>query len=650
MAKLCYKDPTGVKREFPLKGTVTVGRHPGQDIQVLDRVVSKEHCRIEFVHGRYSIRDVGSRNGTYINGIRISSRRPLVNGDEVSIGSTTLKFVEEKEDALMNRVTIHESGVESNIRSRLTSQQERGFLPADQIDDLDALRQDYEKLRIAVELQQVIGLEFDLERMLEKILEQAFVIVPADRGVILLRGLDEDGVETLLPKVVKTRNANESADSIKISQTILREVQEEKTAVLSNDAMMDSRFSGAHSIILERIRSTMSVPLLYKDKLLGVMHLDSQIASGAFGERDLQLLTNFARQAAFNIEHSRVVQQMEQEIVARENIKRLLSPQLVEEVVQGRVEIQKGGDSRDTTILFSDIRGFTPLSEAHTAQELVDLLNAYFEVMVDVIFEYEGTLDKFVGDEIMALWGAPIAIEDAAYKCVACALAMQAALDQFNAARRMRFDMLMESGKLPRHAHFWPIHMGVGVNTGTVVAGYVGSSKSLSYTVMGDPVNTASRFCSVAGPSEILIGRPTYEAIRDRIDAQALPPAMLKGKSEPVEVFRVLGFKDPNHPLATPRQIDQQAAGAPISTARVAHPRHDAQLNAPTHMGLSTAPDGAGAGAPTHAAKIVRRPNRISEPAGANTSTLPSGGGKPSRGARASDLPSPPPNSSHSDT
>lgn len=564
MARLCWRDATGVQREVSLKrGSVTIGRHPEQDIQILDRVVSKEHCVIEFRNGRYSVQDAGSRNGTYVNGILISSRRPLNHGDEVSVGSTLLKFIEDSpEDSLLSRVTFHDSGLESNIRSRLTGHHQRGFLPEREIKDVDALRQDYEKLRVAVELQETLGLEVDEAKLMGKVLDKAFQIFPADRGVILVKRENDD---QLVPLVVKSRTEQEpEGSSIRISQTILREVVEEKTAVLSNDAMMDSRFSGANSIILERIRSTMSVPLLVESRLLGIIHLDSQIASGAFMEKDLQILTGFAATAAMALEHSRVVRQMEREVVARGNMARLLSPQLVEEVVNGRLTIQKGGEDRLTTTMFADIRGFTPMSERMTAQQLVNLLNQYFEVMVDVIFNFEGTLDKFVGDEIMALWNAPLTVEEHAYKAVAAAIGMQDALRTFNEARRVEYDLARESGALQPGMFADPVRIGIGINTGHVVAGYVGSSKSLSYTAMGDPVNTASRMCSFAGPGEIIIGRATYDLVKGRFNIQHLPPAQLKGKAEPVEVFRVLGMPG-EAPVASGGMIPRElVATAPL--------------------------------------------------------------------------------------
>ncbi len=560
MARLTYKDAAGVSRNVPLKRLMTIGRHPDQDIQILDRVVSKAHCAIELINGRYSVYDTGSRNGTYVNGVRISSRRPLKDTDEIAIGSTRLKFIEDRpENSLLTRVTFHDSSTDTAIRSRVSGESKEGFLPESQIKSVETLRRDYEKLRIAMELQESIGLEFEQEVLLSKILDKAFQIFPADRGVILMY----DNEDQLVPKVYKNRKGRDS-ENIRISQTILKEVIDEKAAVLSHDAMSDSRFSGAHSIILEGIRSTVSVPLLYQDDLLGVIHLDSQNALGAFAEKDLQILTGFARQAAINIRHSALLKRMEQEIVVRQNLQRLLSPQLVDEVVSGRVEIQKGGEERDATMLFADIRGFTALSERITAQGLVTLLNNYFEVMVDVIFAHGGTLDKFVGDEIMALWGAPIQTEEAEQKAVECALAMREALQQFNELRRMEFEIAQESGTIDRALQFEPLRIGIGINTGRIVAGYIGSSKSLSYTVMGDPVNTASRFCGAAGPGEIIIGGSTHEAVRGQFHIQRMEPLSLKGKQNRVEAFKVLSDSAP-----TASDLEQATYDPMVSTGEM---------------------------------------------------------------------------------
>src|SRR5262249_44893138 len=157
--------------------------------------------------------------------------------------------------------------------------------------EIEQLRRDYEKLRIAHELGRAIVGVLDLEQLLPRILDKAFDLLPADRGVILL--YDHEG--KLAPRYVKHKAGREE-DQIVLSKSIIAEVEQQKPAVLSSDATMDSRFSGAHSIIMQGIRSTMCVPLLHGDELLGIMHMDSQIATNAFTEKDLQIFTGIASQ------------------------------------------------------------------------------------------------------------------------------------------------------------------------------------------------------------------------------------------------------------------------------------------------------------------------------------------------------------------
>jgi adenylate cyclase len=327
---------------------------------------------------------------------------------------------------------------------------------------------------------------------------------------------------------VRTKRG-EPNEEVALSSTIINEVILQRAAVLSSDALRDQRFKGAQSIIMQGIRSSMAVPLIYSDTLLGVIVLDTQVATNAFAEKDLQLTQALANQAAVAIQNSLYAAKLEQEALTRQRFQRLLSPAIAELVVSGEVEVVKGGQSRETTVFFSDIRGFTAMSEKRTAQQIVDMLNEYFELMVETIFKHEGTLDKFVGDEIMALFGSPVSHPDDAYRAVKVAVEQQAALEEWNLMR-------VAEGEEP-------IHIGIGINTGDVVAGYLGSSKALEYTVIGDVVNTAARLCSFAKANEIVISRSTYDKVKDYFEVEELPPAQLKGKSLPQRVFRVLGEK-----------------------------------------------------------------------------------------------------------
>ena len=513
------------RQEFELGEYNSIGRHPDNTIQVLDRIISKEHAAVQRLPDkRYLLRDLRSLNGTFVRGDRVTERI-LDDGDEITMGSTRLLFVDrENEDDALHRVTIAPGLAESHIRQRIAASSGE-FLSEKQIADEAVLRRDYERLRIGHELAKAVGSELDLERLLPKILDKAFELVGADRGAIMLMDTKND---QLVPRYVKTRSGKDDKNIV-LSRTVIQEVLNNKAAVLSSDATMDSRFSGAHSIIMQGIRSTMTVPLLHADELLGVMHLDSQIASNAFTEKDLQICIGMAAQAAIAIQNARLASRIEREAQTRAQISRLIPPALVEQVIKGEVTLEKGGQLTEITMLYSDIRGFTAMSDGRPPKEVVNTLNEYFEVMVEVLFKHHGTLDKFVGDEIIGLFGAPIPMEDAAYKAVVCALEMMAALEEFNRTRAAE--------NLPA------IRIGVGINTGPVITGNIGSTRALQYTAIGDAMNVASRLVSLARPGEVIVSDTTHALLGGRVEAVVLPPVKVKGKADEQKILRVTGVK-----------------------------------------------------------------------------------------------------------
>jgi adenylate cyclase len=513
------------RQEFELAAFNTIGRHPDNTIQILDRIISKEHAQIQrAADGRYLLRDLKSLNGTFMRGERLSDHY-LMDGDEFTMGSTRIVFVDKpKMDDALGRVTIAPGLTESHIRGRIQANT-GDFVPERQVADEKALRRDYERLRIGHELAKAVGSELDLDKLLPKILEKAFELVGADRGVILL----EDKTGELVPRHVKTRQAK-SDPNIVLSKTVMAEVVNNKAAVLSSDATMDARFSGAHSIIMQGIRSTMTLPLLYAGDLLGIMHLDSLFTSNAFTEKDLQICTGMAAQAAISIQNARLATRIEKEASHRAQISRLIPPAIVEQVVKGELVIEKGGRQQELTMLFSDIRGFTTMSDGRPPQEVVNTLNEYFEVMVDILFKYSGTLDKFVGDEIIGLFGAPIALDDAPFKGVACAIAMLEALAEFNRTRAAEGQTEIE--------------IGIGINTGHVITGSIGSTRALQYTAIGDAMNVASRLVNVAKKGEIIISEDTYRHVAGRINAQPLQPVNVKGKKDALRIYRVTGLRN----------------------------------------------------------------------------------------------------------
>ncbi len=211
----------------------------------------------------------------------------------------------------------------------------------------------------------------------------------------------------------------------------------------------------------------------------------------------------------------------------KQTFKRYISEQVADKIRGEKVKVTLTGEKRVAAVLFQDIRGFTSMSEKMTPEEVVLMLNEYFSHMIDIIFKYEGTLDKFIGDALMAVFGAPISHKDDPLRAVMSAIEMQEVLKALNVERQKRGDS--------------PIYVGCGITTGEVVAGNIGSEKRMEYTVIGDTVNLASRLEGNTGRGQILISDKTYEAVKGRVKVKAWEPLKVKGKAQPVQVYEVLG-------------------------------------------------------------------------------------------------------------
>jgi adenylate cyclase len=617
MARLVLTTAEGIQT-VDLAVQNSLGRHPSNSIQLLDKIVSKEHCTIERRESSFVLRDLGSLNGTFINGERVKGEQALRHGDEISLGSTRARFDDGMGLANFPMPAISPGAVPKHgtipfqaqpnlvaglspqppsnqvpsaqqpgpvssqpaIRSALPSQgqqppvrlgsnpgfpmpqqpmppqvqqaphvqsvrkptlagtrvdmldsaraierqiqaRSQGFVPFDQVAaDPAQLRLDYERLRLTWELAREISAERDLDTLLGKILKSLFKFVKADRGVILLK--EPSGA--LQPRAAQRRDGTDAP--IEVSSTILNHAIKERAAVITHDASSDFAASKGKSMILNRISSAMVVPLVHEQDVLGAVWLDSP-ALAQFQQKDLEVIVAVASQASMFIENTLLAKKIEQEIITRTRFSRLLSPNVAEQVMSGKLEIKKGGVNVPACTVFnSDIRGFTRMSEGTTAEIMVELLNDYFEQMVETIFKYDGTLDKFMGDGIMAFWGAPVHHPDDAIRSVSCALEQMTVLAKFNRRRQ-------ELGESP-------LAIGIGIHTGPLVAGYVGSSKALSYTVIGDTANTSARLCGVAATGQVLVSEATHALIESYFDFEELPSATLKGKEKPLRVFNVV--------------------------------------------------------------------------------------------------------------
>ena len=523
--RLILKGPGSEVTEYPLGQSSVLGRSTTASVRLADREVSRKHSQIDREGDDYVLRDLGSSNGTFLNGKRILGAAKLSDGDEVLIGTSKMEFRLTSGPARPKNAEIVHTGKPGQLEGVVARTSAKAtFLPVEQVQDVGQLKRDYERLRVGHEFSTYVRLERDLNELLRRILEIAFDLIPCDNGVILLR--DPHSQELVIQSM---RQRKPGQGKVLVSDTLLAQVQLTKEGVLTSDAIADKRFQASQSIIALGVRSAMAVPLLTSsgEEVKGIMFLDSRERIAAFTTKDLEVLSAIAAQASVALENSEYARALEFEATQRAQLARFLSPALVEQAARGSIELSKGGALSELTILFSDIRGFTRLSEKLPAQEVVRMLNDYFELMVDILFEHEGILDKFIGDAIMGLWGAPVKRPDDATNAVRAAVKMQKRVAEWNEERAAQ-------GKEP-------IRIGIGLHTGQVVVGNMGSSKALSYTAIGDGVNLASRLCGIAGEDMIVISEECAQrAGKEKFVLESLPPARVKNREAPVEIYRVL--------------------------------------------------------------------------------------------------------------
>jgi len=524
--RLSGRLPDGRIGDFDLAEKNTLGRHANNTLRLVDHEVSKEHASIDrMAGGGFLLRDLGSSNGTFVNGRRVKELK-LREGDEISLGNSRLVFHEgQRGGSSSPNVTVVASDQSvPAFLAQIEHVEEAEFRPAEKLTDIGALRLDYEKLRIAHEFHRQVGLERDQKSLLDKIINVAFQLLAADNAVLFL--VDQRS-GALVPQMV--RNRRKDSEEVILSETVLKRVIETRLAVLTADAIIDSRFKSSESIVAQGIRSAMAVPLLTKGDLKGVLFLDTRERTNAFSEKDLKILSGIASQAAIALENADLARKIETEAVTRAELSRFLSPAVAEMVVKGQVELLRAGRLAEVSVLFADIRGFTTMAESESPQETVLMLNGFFTAMAQVIFRNEGNLDKFIGDCVMAVWGSPSSHPDDAARALRAAMEMQAEIEVLNRTRTA--------------AGQRPISIGVGVNTGQAVVGYMGSSERHEYTAIGDSVNIAARLCSMAKPGEVLATESSVKMAGRGFEATALPAAQVKGKEKGVVIYRVTGVE-----------------------------------------------------------------------------------------------------------
>jgi len=533
---------------------ISIGRGRGNDIVLSGANISRRHAEITSTTKGHKVRNLSRSNNIIVNG-NIVSEAILFPEDIIEIGMSKIVYgsttkhsmpgadpvkkidfeadgqkviaASQHEDAVDSQTLLVSIGQRVNETPEPVSENQplHDKLPGKPA-SFSSIERTNKVLFVLYEISRQLNIIYDFNALLQKMLDLVFLVIDADCGFIILTAPGE--VNDLQPFVVKYKDEQTKLSRpINPSRTIIERAIRDKVALLTSNAMDDYRFDAAKSICMQQLRSAICVPLWKKDKIIGIVQLDSFRVDNLLTQDDLELLQAIGSQAAMVIEQASLNEQIREEERMRRQLERFHSPQVVEMI------LCSGRDGKDTimepkdisaTILFSDITGFTGLSEKLPVRQVITLLNRYFSSMTDIIFKYEGTLDKYIGDGLMAVFGAPIEKKDDPFLAVSAALEMRSALAGLPDETGMDF----------------PLQIRIGINTGRIVSGNIGSYKRMEYTVIGDAVNTASRLESIAQPGQILIGEETYQRVKGFFSINAIGFRSVKGKASEIMVYEVL--------------------------------------------------------------------------------------------------------------
>jgi adenylate cyclase len=510
MFTLIYTE-SGEAKRYPLPaGDTLVGRAATCQVVIDDPSISRSHAQFSVAGDVCVVTDVGSRNGIFRNREQLTSV-PVADGDVIVLGQLPVRI----EQSVADRLSFSEDAGMLDLPGTILRPITQTIAPATRIAAVsDAGRM----LLLLSNIAQTLVRPQPLSDVLEQVVDLAFDTIPAERAFLILI---EPNSGTLVPRVVRRRGQSE-AGSTSISRTIINQVLADRVAILAYDVQTDSKLRAAESILAQAIRSFMCAPLWNQNEVIGVLYVDTP-RSQRFSAPDLDLFTALSNYAAVAIEQARLAARLLEETRRRERLQRYHSPAVVNRILESGDEAEAPfiAQERDLTVLFADIVGFTSLAEGLHPAEVARLLNAYLGSMSDVIFVHEGTLDKFIGDAILAVFGAPLDQPDHAVRAVRTAQQMRKVLRRLNEERAR------------------PIEIRIAINSGLALAGDMGSPTRREYTVLGDVVNAASRLQSVAGPGEIIISRATFERLNGQVEAHSRGSVGLRGRVAEIEIFQV---------------------------------------------------------------------------------------------------------------
>lgn len=518
----------GLKRqwELPEGGRLTIGRAQDNNIRLDDLRVSRHHAEFRSVsRDQAELWNVSKGNLLLANDRKITTNpHILCTGDLINIiaanfnvswkEDTPLRYIDEPLSMGTTMVPATPS-VSQLLTTTFSSGQSKE-------DELKELRRKAEILAQLCEMSAALATVFDTAAILDYATEVVMRSIPADCCAALVA--DPSGN----PKPVSLRLRSAASGIQKestISRTAVRTAMEKRVMLASHDVPHDVDLNVSQSAVMQGIRSLACAPLVGREDVHGALYIDRRDVLETFTDVDMQLLAAVAAQAATALEAAKAHERMHREQSARAAFARFMPEHIIKELVENPQKFQLGGTNRRVTVLFSDVRGFAKLAHRARPETIVDLLNILFTEMAAEIFKHRGTLNKYLGDGLMALFGAPVKGETDAVDAVATAIGMQQRIKAVN--------QQLTAKHLPN------VMLGIGINTGEATVGCIGAEQRLEYTAIGDTVNISSRMESIAKPGQILVTEETARELGDKFLLSEPWTVQVKHIDDPVKVYSV---------------------------------------------------------------------------------------------------------------
>jgi adenylate cyclase len=518
-----------------------VGRDPANEIVLQDeeRSLSRFHARFDFDGRLWRVVDTNSTNRVRVNGELIEPGEPgaraLSDGDSVLLGGFEVRFVREEAEAVVFEPERRGGGETARTHSAVGRAQDlSGFFVAPAAAPLpqeahEAIERARKALTVLGSVGRRIAAVTPVDDIIDAMVDLVFEATPAERAALFLW---DDELGRLVPKRSRARGSEGTA-AFPVSETLVRQAFAERAIVqISPGARLSDSM---HRL---KLRSAVAVPLLEDTRALGVIYADTSLHAGAFDDFGVALLSALASHAAIALEQTRLIRKARQEERNRAKLEQYLAPGVVNRILASG-ETSPGfkmkAEEVEVSVLFCDMAGFTSRTEDMPPHDVLVLLNRCFSRMTEVIHEHEGTLDKYIGDCIMAVFGAPQPQPDHARRAALAALGLREVVRRVN----------QEGAGVE-------VGFRIGIHSGRAVAGDVGHVTRRNWTVIGSTVNLASRMESaVARPGQIVVTDQTRERLGDGFVVRPVKLArMPKGIKHRFQAFELLAYREPTAPLA----------------------------------------------------------------------------------------------------